>query len=102
MGIVNIKDTPNLSIDSGMSAAKNLLKECYFDKDRCKDGLSALSHYHAKYNDIKKTFVEVHDWSSHGSDAFRYLALALNTNQRIVTKNVSFQIKNTTGSYMGR
>lgn len=100
MGLLNLKDTPNVSIDSGMSAAKNLLKECYFDKDKCKNGLSALSHYHAKYDEIKKTFTEVHDWSSHGSDAFRYLALALNTNQRVVVEKKP-DYRDHRGSWMG-
>lgn len=102
MGVQNIKDTPNVSIDSGMSMAKNLLKECYFDKDKCKNGLSALSHYHAKYDEVKRLFTEVHDWSSHGSDAFRYLALALNSSERVVTKNISMRVKQPYGqSYMG-
>ena len=77
MGLEKLRDTPNVSIESGMAMAKNLMKECYFDKAKCKNGLAALSHYHAKYDDVKKTYKEVHDWSSHGSDGFRYLALAM-------------------------
>lgn len=104
LGLENLYDTPNVSIDSGMAMAKNLLKECYIDRDKCKDGLSALSHYHAKYDEIKRTYAEVHDWASHGSDAFRYLALALDEQgkSKMVTKKVSFNMNNTFGgSYMG-
>lgn len=81
MGIKTINVLPMLSVDSGMSAAKNLLKECVFDATKCKEGLSALNHYHAKYDEVKQIYKEVHDWSSHGSDAFRYLAQATSYKQ---------------------
>ena len=100
MGLANVQDVPNVSVDSGMSMAKNLLKECYFDRVKCKDGLAALSHYHAKHDEVKRQFTEVHDWSSHGADAFRYLALSVNQKQpRLVSKRVSF-VNDTGGSYM--
>ena len=67
---------PVLGVESGMSLAKNLLKECVIDQARCKEGLAALNHYHAKYDEVKQIYKEVHDWSSHGSDGFRYLAQA--------------------------
>lgn len=76
MGVNNLSVLKVASVDSGMATAKTFLMECYIDKDKCKEGIAALSHYHAKYDENKKTFKEVHDWSSHGSDAFRYLAQA--------------------------
>ena len=85
MGLNNVTTLANNSIDSGMALAKNLLKECYFDKERCREGLAALSHYHSKFDEVKKIYKEVHDWSSHGSDAFRYLAQAIDNNDRKIT-----------------
>jgi len=84
MGIKHVSVLPVLSIDSGMSAAKSLLKECAFDAARCREGLAALNHYHAKYNEAKQLYKEVHDWSSHGADAFRYLAQVTNFKQEEV------------------
>ena len=40
--------------------------------------MSALEQYRREWDDEKKTFKasEVHDWTSHLADAFRYLAMA--------------------------
>jgi hypothetical protein len=40
--------------------------------------MSALEQYRREWDDEKKTFKasEVHDWTSHLADAFRYLSLA--------------------------
>jgi len=41
-------------------------------------GLEALRAYRADFDEKAKTFHDRprHDWSSHGADAFRYMALA--------------------------
>lgn len=40
--------------------------------------MAALEQYRREWDDDKKTFraSPLHDWASHGADAFRYLALA--------------------------
>ena len=40
-------------------------------------GIEALMHYRRDYNSRLNEFkpTPVHDWASHGADAFRYLAL---------------------------
>jgi hypothetical protein len=54
-----------------------LLPRCWFDATRCAKGLEALQHYRRDYNSRLNEFkaVPVHDWASHGADAFRYLAV---------------------------
>lgn len=62
----------------GINAARKALAISIFDP-RCEDvGLAALEQYRREWDDEKKTFRanEVHDWTSHLADAFRYLALA--------------------------
>ena len=41
--------------------------------------IDALKAYRRERDDMRKTFHDrpVHDWGSHGSDAFRYLALGI-------------------------
>ena len=58
-----------------------LLPRCYFDAEKTKPGLEALQHYRRDYNQRLNEFkaTPVHDWASHGADAFRYLAVALQT-----------------------
>lgn len=68
----------NASKMDGVNAARQALARCVFH-ERCEEeGLSALEQYRREWDDDKKTFKasEVHDWSSHLADAFRYLALS--------------------------
>lgn len=77
MGIV-FRVTPNIPVMDGIEAARRILPRCYFDQDRCVDGIRALSYYRCEYDEDKKIFKDrpLHDWSSHGADAFRYFAVA--------------------------
>lgn len=62
----------------GINAVRVTLPRCVFHT-RCEDeGISALEQYRREWDDDKKAFKasEVHDWSSHLSDAFRYLAMS--------------------------
>lgn len=77
---INFRITPKLSIEDGINAARILLSRCYFNSsnDSVKLGLSALKQYHRKYNEELRVYDNkpLHDWSSNGADAFRYLAVA--------------------------
>lgn len=67
-----------LSVTDGINAARGVLGRCWFDQDRCADGLHALRHYrYAVGEDGRLTGQPLHDWSSHAADAFRYLAISL-------------------------
>lgn len=68
--------TPQLSIQHGIDAARLVLPQCWFNP-RCQPGIETLRAYRRKYNEKTKAFSDspIHDWSSHGSDAFRYLSL---------------------------
>jgi phage terminase large subunit len=70
---------PNLSIFDGISAARTVFNRCYFDKDRCAEGLQSLRHYRYDVDPESKQLSgkPLHDWSSHAADAFRYFALAI-------------------------
>jgi phage terminase large subunit len=62
----------------GIQAARLTLQKAVFHP-RCEDvGISALEQYRREWDDEKKTYraSEVHDWTSHLADAFRYLALS--------------------------
>ena len=68
-----------LSVEDGINAARMLFPRCIFDEDGCSAGLEALQNYKWGYNarmDELKT-APVHDWASHGADAFRYLAISV-------------------------
>lgn len=68
---------PNVPLEDGIHAARMLFPRCWFDGAKCQAGLEALQHYRRDYNSRINEFkaTPVHDWASHGSDAFRYLAV---------------------------
>jgi len=74
---VNFEVAPNLKLEDGINAARLIFDRCYFDENKCKQGLEALMNYRWDYNTRIDEFkpVPVHDWASHGSDAFRMLAV---------------------------
>lgn len=71
--------TPNLSIFDGINAARTIFNRCFFDRDKCADGIQSLRHYRYEVDPETRQLSgrPLHDWSSHGSDAFRYLALSI-------------------------
>ena len=69
---------PALSKLDGINAVRRTLPRCVFHP-RCEEvGISALEQYRREWDDERKTFKanEVHDWTSHAADAFRYLSVA--------------------------
>ena len=71
------------NIADGINAARMLIRKCYFDAKRCAKGLLALKAYQRKWDAKNKVYNQtpLHDWSSHGADAFRTLALNLDENR---------------------
>jgi len=66
-----------LAIEDGIQAVRNVLGRCWFDKDKTDRGLSALRSYHKEWDEDNQVYKQrpEHDWSSHGSDAFRTFAV---------------------------
>ena len=55
-----------------------MLPSCRINQVKCYSGIEALRAYRRSWDEVKKVYSDkpVHDWSSDGSDAFRYFALA--------------------------
>jgi phage terminase large subunit len=72
-----LQDTLAGEVEEGIHAARMLFKRCWFDAQRCLAGLEALTHYRRDYNQRLGEFKSspVHDFASHGADAFRGLAV---------------------------
>ena len=71
---IDFEVCPKLEIDHGIEAVRNNLDNCWFDKNRCKYGIDCLRQYRKQFDDRMQTFKNkpLHDWASHGADAFRY------------------------------
>jgi hypothetical protein len=78
LGINNMAIVPDLGVQDGIQAVRQCLPMCWFDKNKCSDGLEALRQYQREYDEDKKAFRASprHDWTSHPSDAFRMMAVA--------------------------
>ena len=79
---LDITVAPRLSVADGIQAVRRLLPQCWFDH-KTKTGLDALRNYRREYNERQQVFYDkpLHDWSSHASDAFRYLAISLDQDE---------------------
>jgi hypothetical protein len=75
---LNPRLCPNMRKLDGINAVRRTLPRAVFHP-RCEDyGIPALEQYARDWDDDKKVFRndDNHNWASHASDAFRYLALA--------------------------
>jgi hypothetical protein len=76
MGI-NFTVVPQDKVDDGIDQVRRLLKNCWFDEEKCKRGVECLKNYKKVWDERLQTYREIplHDWSSHGADAFRQFAM---------------------------
>jgi phage terminase large subunit len=72
-----VKVETKLGITDGINAARTLFNACYFDEQRCADGLHSLRRYRYDVDPDTKKFSKepLHDWASHAADAFRYMGV---------------------------
>lgn len=73
-----VRIVPMLSIIDGIAAARSIFPQCWIDKNKCADGLNALRHYQYGVNveTGQRTREPLHNWASHGSDAWRGFAVS--------------------------
>lgn len=69
---------PRQEVADGINAARILLPNVWFDQEKCAKGISCLQNYRRRWNEELRTYSDtpLHDWASHGADAFRYFALS--------------------------
>ncbi len=74
---LNFRVAPKLSLESGIESVRMILSRCWFDEKACEQGIKCLENYRKDYNEKYKVYSDrpKHDWSSHGADAFRMLAV---------------------------
>lgn len=79
MGL-HFRVAPDLPIVDGIDAVRRALPLCVFDEERCAKGIEALESYRKEWNETLLTWHDrpLHDWSEHGSSAFRYGVLCMN------------------------
>jgi hypothetical protein len=68
---------PNLSIEDGIEAVRNVLHKCWFDEKNTDPLIRALTEYRKEWDDKLGCFKNrpLHNWASHPADAFRMMAV---------------------------
>ena len=81
---LNCKMLKITSEKARIELAREMIGEMYMDETKCKDGAHALNNFQYLFDETKQKPKDKphHDWSSHASDAFGYLAQAF---KQIVT-----------------
>lgn len=64
---------------ASISAARAVFPMCWFDEDKCADGLQSLRHYRYEVDPDTRAWSDkpAHDWSSHAADAFMSIGAAI-------------------------
>lgn len=70
--------------EDGIEAIRTILGRCWFDAEKCKRGIGALKGYQKEWNEKMMVYKDnpVHNWTSHGTDAFQTMAL---TDPQVIT-----------------
>jgi hypothetical protein len=79
MGISFIA-APKVDIIPGIDQVRNIMPRCWFDKTKCEKGIKTLDNYKKEWDERHVCWRSqpLHNWASHGADAFRTLATGLN------------------------
>ncbi len=74
-------------VRDGINAVRHTLPLCYFDAEKCYEGVEHLKSYQREYDADRQVFANTpkHDIHSHTADAFRYLAMAIRDAEVIAT-----------------
>jgi hypothetical protein len=70
---VKVTVLPADPIEDGIEEVRRIIPQCWFDAEKCRRGLECLKMYRQEWDEKAQTFRgrPLHDWASHGSDAFR-------------------------------
>lgn len=84
LGLKDITVAAMHRVEDGINAVRTIIPRCWFDQNKCARGIDALKLYRSEYDDKLQALKPrpVHDWTSHAADAFRYLAMTLDSQIR--------------------
>lgn len=70
---LNCRIVPRHNVDDGINAVRMKINRMWFDRTNCARGLDCLRMYRAEFDEKNMVLKSrpLHDWASHGADAFR-------------------------------
>lgn len=81
LGLKNLRVATMHRVEDGINASRVMIPKCWFDANKCSRGIDALKLYRSEFDEKLQALKPrpVHDWTSHAADAFRYLAMTLDS-----------------------
>ncbi|WP_016589482.1 terminase large subunit, partial [Yersinia pestis] len=81
---MTFKVVPKTGVDTGIESVREILSKCVFDEEKCAEGITHLEGYRKEWDDKRGCWKDkpLHDHTSHGSDGFRYFAVAKNNKRQ--------------------
>lgn len=78
LGLLFERVPTNIDLPGGIEHCREMLQYCWFDESRTEAGRKALENYKREWNEKHACYQSspLHDWTSHGADAFRTMAVA--------------------------
>jgi phage terminase large subunit len=91
----NTEVVPRQAVEDGINAVRMVIPRSWFDKDKCKRGIEALRSYERKWDSKNKIYQQkpLHNWASHGADAFRTAAMSMERKSPNDVRNYPRQAK---------
>lgn len=82
---MTFKVVPKTGVDTGIESVREILPKCVFDEEKCAEGITHLEGYRKEWDDKRGCWKDkpLHDHTSHGSDGFRYFAVAKNNRKQV-------------------
>lgn len=73
----------NIDVIGGIEHCRELLQYCWFDDSKTEAGRKCLENYKKEWDEKRGCYRNkpLHDWCSHGADAFRTMAVAWKLNR---------------------
>jgi hypothetical protein len=76
---IHLIPVPKVALIPGIDQVRNILNRCFFNEKTCSQGIKCLEGYKKEWDDRHGCWNSspLHNWASHGADAFRTLATGL-------------------------
>ena len=77
LGLKNLEVVKRQAVEDGIHAVRGMLAKAWIDSERCGWGIEAMKSYERSFDHKHMVYKArpVHNWASHGADAFRTIAL---------------------------
>jgi phage terminase large subunit len=91
LGIGRTRILPKQSPEDRINAGRLLIDRSWFDMKKCERGIDCIRNYQSKWDMKNQIFstAPLHNWASHGADAWGYAAIGLQEDRTELRKKLN-------------